>query len=169
MTGGSRDGRASGGGGGGVGSFGMAVGGYDEKALRGGRGGGETEDEELEEVRNARRARNCRIVCLLVLVIAAGIALALVFVERARKKHHEATPASTLSVANYTTALQLALQFFDVQKCAFVASELLPVCVSFCLCLQDLTRSAKLPQILHSRDASAGVAATIIVFCLFVC
>ncbi len=135
MTGGSRDGRAAGGGGGGVGSFGMAVGGYDEKALRaqrGGRGGrGETEDEELEEVRNARRARNCRIACLLVLLIAAGIALALVFVERARKKHHEVTPVSTLSVANYTTALQLALQFFDVQKCAFVASELLPVCVSF--------------------------------------
>ncbi len=133
MTGGSRDGRAAGGGG--VGSFGMAVGGYDEKALRaqrGGRGGGgETEDEELEEVRNARRARNCRIACLLVLLIAAGIALALVFVERARKKHHEVTPVSTLSVANYTTALQLALQFFDVQKCAFVASELLPVCVSF--------------------------------------
>ncbi|CAM6040729.1 unnamed protein product [Sphagnum compactum] len=57
-----------------------------------------------------------KIGCLLVLVIAAGIALALVFVERARKKHHEVAPVSTLSVANYTTALQLALQFFDVQK-----------------------------------------------------
>jgi hypothetical protein len=150
----------------------MAVGGYDEKALRaqrGGRGGGETEDEELEEVRNARRARNCRIACLLVLVIAAGIALALVFVERARKKHHEVTPVSTLSVANYTTALQLALQFFDVQKCAFVASELLPVCVSFA----SASKTELEPQSCH-RSCILGMLLLVLLLpssffaCLFV-
>ncbi|CAK9263401.1 unnamed protein product [Sphagnum jensenii] len=79
------------------------------------RRGREENENELGELRtrNENRGRYWKIACLLLLGV--GILVARVHLERPHRLH-KLLPGSTLSIANYTTALQLALQFLDVQK-----------------------------------------------------
>jgi hypothetical protein len=105
---------------------------YQEKAplAHNTRRGREENENELGELRtrNENRGRYWKIACLLLLGV--GILVARVHLERPHRLH-KLLPGSTLSIANYTTALQLALQFLDVQKCRCCLSLSLSLSLSF--------------------------------------